>query len=166
MDNGFENCLECGDTSQKNEQSQREIWERKTWEEIFEGVPTAPDTEIAQERLKQLQEQDTRIREEEVESNALFYEIYPQFIEIYPEFVPDPRKKGQNDEDALKHAPLPEDRQCEITLAILLLEVCWCWITVLHCGMTFHGLVGCFIVVWWCLVVNHIANSKKPERHF
>jgi hypothetical protein len=159
MENSVESFSEDESQDQEDEQGQREM----PWEEIFDGVPTAPGTEAAQERHKQLREQDAMTEEEEVELNELFFVIYPQFI-------PDTWKKCQSGENTLRHIPLcseeTTDRQDEIILVVLLLEVCWCWITLLHCGLTFHGFLGCLIVVWWCLIVTHLVNSKDLERLF
>ncbi len=52
----------------------------RIWEEIFAGVPTAPGTEVEQQRHKELREKgDDMTGEEEAELNVLFYAMYPQF---------------------------------------------------------------------------------------
>ncbi|MBA2391441.1 MAG: hypothetical protein H0V70_01695 [Ktedonobacteraceae bacterium] len=152
MENDVKNALES-DTQQMDEQNEQEM----TWEEIFDGVPRAPGTETAQERHKQLRAQGNMTQEEEEELNVLFYTIYPQFC-------PEACEKRQSGKEHLKQTSLRgtemSDRQCEITLTLLLLEVFWYWITLLHCGITFHGFVGCLFVVCWCLLINHVANRK------
>ena len=50
-----------------------------TWEEVFAGVPVAPDTEVAQARHQELRlKEDEMTEEEEAELNDLFFTIYPQ----------------------------------------------------------------------------------------
>ena len=53
-----------------------------TWDEVFAGVPTAPGTEAAQERHRQLREEsgENMTEQEEEELNELFRTIYPQFL--------------------------------------------------------------------------------------
>jgi hypothetical protein len=50
-----------------------------TFEEIFAGVPTAPNTESEQARHKAIREKNENMTEaEEYELNRLFFTIYPQ----------------------------------------------------------------------------------------
>jgi hypothetical protein len=154
MENHFEH------TAQSNEQRPEEpSSEEIIWEEIFEGIPVAPGTEAAQQRHKQLRAQDDMTEEEEAELNALFYAIYPQFL-------PEDRKESQMNEpeDGMKQR-FPKERnargrQEEITLALGLVEMLWGAATLLHCGFTFHGLLGCVLVWLCCSILNSLQRAR------
>ena len=52
--------------------------ESLTWEEVFANIPTAPSTEVQQQRHKELRQKEEMTEEDEAELNDLFYVMYPQ----------------------------------------------------------------------------------------
>lgn len=63
----------------KGDQAAVTIEPDPTWDEVFASIPTAPNTEQAQARHKELREkEDDMTEEEETELNDLFSTIYPQ----------------------------------------------------------------------------------------
>jgi len=68
----------------------------QTWEEIFDGVPTATDTEKEQLRHRKLRDQSEMSETEEHELNVLFYAMYPQFA---------PEARHRNTRDSCRCCP-------------------------------------------------------------
>jgi hypothetical protein len=160
VENGFKSVSEGDKQQQEHEQSLGEL----TAEEIFEGLPPAPDTEAMQQHT-QLFEPGDLTEEEKAELDELFSIIYAQILaEAY--------KKSQANKPFVGRTKLPSSkkrratRQGKIALALGFIEILWVVVTMLHCGITFHGWVGCVLVWLCCAVVNYLLvgnNEKKSE---